>query len=61
MRAWETATWAAGVREADVIARVGECVAGKIRELVKPGGPVAGGGDADGGRAEAGLDSRVRG
>jgi hydroxyethylthiazole kinase-like uncharacterized protein yjeF len=40
MRAWETATWAAGVREADVIARVGECVAGKVRELVKPGSRV---------------------
>lgn len=40
MRAWEMATWAAGVREADVIARVGEAVARKIREMVPPGSRV---------------------
>lgn len=40
MRAWEMATWAAGVREADVIARVGEAIARKIRELVPASGRV---------------------
>ncbi len=34
MRAWEHAGWAAGVREQDVIARVGQCVASKVYELV---------------------------
>ena len=37
MRAWEDATWAAGVREADVIARVGERLAARLRELTQPG------------------------
>ncbi len=40
MRAWEMATWASGGREADVIARVGEAVARKIRELVPDSGQV---------------------
>lgn len=37
MRAWEQATWAAGVTEAEVIARVGGQVARKVRELAPPG------------------------
>ena len=37
MRAWEDATWATGVREADVIARVGERLAARLRELTQPG------------------------
>lgn len=37
MRVWEDATWASGVREADVIARVGERIAARLRELTKPG------------------------
>jgi NAD(P)H-hydrate epimerase len=40
MRAWERATWAAGVREAEVIARVGEAVARRICELVPAPGRV---------------------
>ncbi len=40
MRAWEKATWAAGVTEAEVIARVGKAVAHKIREMVPSGGRV---------------------
>jgi len=40
MRAWEQATWAAGVTEAEVIARVGEQVARKVRELAPPGATV---------------------
>lgn len=37
MRLWEEATWASGVREADVIARVGERIAVRVRELVGVG------------------------
>ncbi len=40
MRAWEKATWAAGRRESDVIARVGEAVARKVREMVPSGSRV---------------------
>lgn len=39
MRAWERASWAAGVREADVIARVGAEVARAARRMA-PRGPV---------------------
>jgi hydroxyethylthiazole kinase-like uncharacterized protein yjeF len=37
MRVWEDATWAAGIREADVIARVGERLAARLRELTQKG------------------------
>ncbi|HTH46044.1 MAG TPA: NAD(P)H-hydrate dehydratase [Candidatus Limnocylindria bacterium] len=37
MRIWEDATWATGVREADVIARVGERVAARLCELTRAG------------------------
>lgn len=37
MRIWEDATWASGVREADVIARVGERLAARLRALTQPG------------------------
>ena len=37
MRAWERATWSAGVREADVIARVGEAVAAAVRRMAPTG------------------------
>lgn len=40
MRTWERATWAAGVTETEVIARVGKAVANKIREMVPGGGRV---------------------
>ena len=40
MLAWEAASWAAGLRETDVIARVGERVAGKVRELTPAGARV---------------------
>jgi len=37
MREWERATWAAGQTEAEVIRRVGECVARQTKRLTKPG------------------------
>lgn len=37
MRQWEQATWNAGVKETDVIARVGETVAARARLLTNPG------------------------
>jgi NAD(P)H-hydrate epimerase len=40
MRAWEKATWAAGVREADVIARVGQRVAERVRQWLPAGARV---------------------
>lgn len=40
MRAWEAASWAAGVRETEVIARVGRCVARRLGQLTQPGAPV---------------------
>jgi hydroxyethylthiazole kinase-like uncharacterized protein yjeF len=40
MRDWEQATWAAGQREAEVIRRVGRCVAGRALQLTQNGGPI---------------------
>jgi len=40
MRAWEKATWAEGQTEAEVIRRVGKCVAQRARQLVPPGGAI---------------------
>ncbi|MCL4787858.1 MAG: NAD(P)H-hydrate dehydratase [Verrucomicrobia bacterium] len=37
MRQWENATWAAGQTEAEVIRRVGVCVAGAARKLTRSG------------------------
>jgi NAD(P)H-hydrate epimerase len=37
MRAWEKATWVAGQTEAEIIRRVGQCVAQRARQLVPPG------------------------
>src|SRR3954469_8899437 len=37
MREWEKATWASGQTEADVIRRVGKCVARLALQLTKPG------------------------
>ncbi len=37
MRDWEQATWAAGQTEAEVIRRVGECVARRALQLTQPG------------------------
>lgn len=37
MRDWERATWAAGQTEAEVIRRVGQCVARRALELTQPG------------------------
>lgn len=37
MRDWERRIWEAGVREADVIARVGECISLRIRSLTRKG------------------------
>src|SRR5262245_30346818 len=37
MREWETATWAAGRTEQEVIRRVGEIVARRALELTRPG------------------------
>lgn len=36
MREWEQATWARGQTEAEVIRRVGQCVARRVRELTHP-------------------------
>ena len=36
MRDWEQATWAAGQTEAEVIRRVGQCVAHRARQLTQP-------------------------
>lgn len=36
MRAWEAATWAAGVRESDVIERAGAAVAARLRPRLQP-------------------------
>ncbi len=38
MRAWEAASWQAGQREADVIARVGALLGRRLQQLVPPGG-----------------------
>jgi len=37
MRQWEQATWAAGVKEKDVIARVGAAIALRLMQLTRPG------------------------
>ena len=37
MRDWEEKTWAQGVQESDVIARVGRCIAARIMEMTVPG------------------------
>src|ERR1700722_1376780 len=37
MREWEKATWAAGKTESEVIARVGEIVARRVRQLTHAG------------------------
>ncbi len=37
MRAWEQASWAAGLSESAVIARVGQLVARRVVELTRPG------------------------
>ena len=37
MRDWEQATWAAGQTEAEVIRRVGSCVAQRALQLTQPG------------------------
>jgi NAD(P)H-hydrate repair Nnr-like enzyme with NAD(P)H-hydrate epimerase domain len=37
MRDWEQATWAAGQTEAEVIRRVGRCVAHRALQLTKAG------------------------
>ena len=37
MREWERATWATGVKEDDVIRRVGKRVARRVRKLTRPG------------------------
>lgn len=37
MRAWEETTWAAGIRPADVINRVGELIAERLRSLTSDG------------------------
>jgi NAD(P)H-hydrate epimerase len=37
MREWERATWAKGIREDDVIRRVGKRVARRVRKLTRPG------------------------
>ncbi|MFM2082816.1 MAG: hypothetical protein RL380_1507, partial [Verrucomicrobiota bacterium] len=37
MRDWETASWAAGISQAEVIRRVGQILAQKIAELTRPG------------------------
>ncbi len=37
MRSWESASWAAGTREADVIARVGGVLAAALRRHARPG------------------------
>ena len=40
MREWEQATWAAGGSEAQVIARVGELVARRARQMIREGDTV---------------------
>ncbi|HWD20354.1 MAG TPA: NAD(P)H-hydrate dehydratase [Verrucomicrobiae bacterium] len=37
MRRWEKASWAAGAKEAEVIARVGRCLAQRLMQLTRPG------------------------
>jgi NAD(P)H-hydrate epimerase len=40
MREWERATWAAGQTEAEVIRRVGKCVARRAARFTRPGDPI---------------------
>jgi len=40
MREWEQATWAAGQTEAEVIRRVGECVADRALQMTRPGASI---------------------
>ena len=40
MREWEKATWAAGQTEAEVIQRVGHCIAQQARRLTRQGDPI---------------------
>jgi len=40
MRDWEQATWAAGQQEAEVIRRVGRCVARRALQLTPAGGSI---------------------
>src|SRR6266481_4611663 len=37
MREWERATWASGLTEAEVIRRVGKCIADHVLRLTRPG------------------------
>ncbi len=40
MREWEKATWAIGTSSTEVIGRVGEIIAERVRQLVAPGDPI---------------------
>ncbi len=40
MREWESAAWNNGIKEADVIRKVGECVANSVSRLVPAGGSI---------------------
>ncbi|MFN0069607.1 MAG: NAD(P)H-hydrate dehydratase [Limisphaerales bacterium] len=54
MRAWEAATWAAGVRENDVIERAGAAVAARLRPRLRPDSHVL----VLAGRGNNGADAR---
>ena len=55
MREWENASWAAGKTEADVIRRVGKCVAERAVRLTQPGGLIL----VLSGRGNNGADARA--
>jgi len=55
MRDWEKATWAAGQTEAEVIRRVGNCLASRVAALAKPGELVV----ILAGRGNNGADARA--
>ena len=55
MRQWEEATWAAGVKESEVIARVGAAVALRLLQLTKPGDAIV----ALAGKGHNGDDARA--
>jgi hydroxyethylthiazole kinase-like uncharacterized protein yjeF len=55
MREWENASWAAGHSEADVIRRVGKCVAERAVRLTQPGGLIL----VLSGRGNNGADARA--
>lgn len=40
MRDWERESWTSGIREADVIARVGSALAAHLRRVTRPGGQI---------------------